>query len=280
MTKVLVTGANGMLGQDLCPILEDNGYDVVETDVQTLDITNPKMVDEVIGEEKPDFVIHCAAYTNVDKAEEDIDTARLINSKGTENIAKACKKYDAAMVYISTDYVFDGGVNAKRTEPYKPMDKAAPLNNYGLTKWEGEEAVRNNLEKYGLDIPGTAYFDEGLDHLSDCYKTGECGYFVIEEGTGRVVGGIGYAGFPYMNDTAELQKLYLDDSCKGRRLGYELMKHAEEAAAERGYKSVYLETHDNLDIAIHLYEKCGYKEIERPASVVHSTMNRFFLKEF
>ena len=148
MKKVLVTGAKGMLGQDLCPILEDNGYDVVETDVQTLDITNPEMVDEVFEAEKPDFVIHCAAYTNVDKAEEDLKTARLINATGTENIAKACCKYDAAMVYISTDYVFDGGVNEKRTIPYTPQDKTSPLNNYGLTKWEGEESVRKYLEKY------------------------------------------------------------------------------------------------------------------------------------
>lgn len=146
--KILVTGSKGMLGQDLCPILEDNGYDVVETDVQTLDITNPEMVDEVFEAEKPDFVIHCAAYTNVDKAEEDLKTARLINATGTENIAKACCKYDAAMVYISTDYVFDGGVNEKRTIPYTPQDKTSPLNNYGLTKWEGEEAVRKYLEKY------------------------------------------------------------------------------------------------------------------------------------
>ena len=148
MTKVLVTGVNGMLGQDLCPIFEDNGYEVIETDIQNLDITNPKMVDEVLSKEKPDFVIHCAAYTNVDKAEEDIETARLINVTGTENVANACNKYNATMVYISTDYVFDGGVNTKRTEPYKPMDKTAPLNNYGLTKWEGEEAVRKILEKY------------------------------------------------------------------------------------------------------------------------------------
>ena len=77
MTKVLVTGVNGMLGQDLCPIFEDNGYEVIETDIQNLDITNPKMVDEVLSKEKPDFVIHCAAYTNVDKAEEDIETARM-----------------------------------------------------------------------------------------------------------------------------------------------------------------------------------------------------------
>ena len=138
--------------------------------------------------------------------------------------------------------------------------------------------VRNNLEKYGLDIPGTAYFDEGLDHLSDCYKTGECGYFVIEEGTGRVVGGIGYAGFPYMNDTAELQKLYLDDSVKGSGLGYELIEYIENRMRKAGYKASYLETHENLQAAIHIYEKCGYKEIARPKEVGHSTMNRFFIK--
>ena len=134
MTKVLVTGANGMLGQDLCPILEDNGYEVIETDIQNLDITNSKMVEKVFLKEKPDYVIHCAAYTNVDKAEEDLETARLINAKGTENIAKACTNIDAALVYISTDYVFNGNGD----KPYLPADKTAPLNNYGLTKLEGE----------------------------------------------------------------------------------------------------------------------------------------------
>lgn len=165
MAKVLVTGAHGMLGQDLCPILEDNGYDVIETDVQNMDITNPQNIDKIFTEEKPDFVIHCAAYTNVDKAEEDLDTARLINSKGTENIAKACKKHDATMVYISTDYVFDGGLNIKRTEPYKPTEKTAPLNNYGLTKWEGEEAVRNNLEKYYICRTSWLYGHHGKNFV-------------------------------------------------------------------------------------------------------------------
>ena len=144
MTKVLVTGANGMLGQDLCPILEDEGFEVIETDVNNLDITNEQNIEEVFVSENPDIVIHCAAYTNVDKAEEDIKTARLINALGTENIAKACKKFNAKMVYISTDYVFNG----QTSQPYKPLDKTEPLNNYGLTKLEGEEAVRKNLEKY------------------------------------------------------------------------------------------------------------------------------------
>lgn len=142
--KVLVTGANGMLGQDLCPILEDEGYEVVETDIHNLDITDETQVLEVLEKEKPNFVIHCAAYTNVDKAEEDIETARLINAKGTENIAKACAEIDATMVYISTDYVFNG----EGTRPYLPTDKPEPLNNYGLTKYEGEEAVKKYCKKY------------------------------------------------------------------------------------------------------------------------------------
>lgn len=141
---VLVTGANGMLGQDLCPILEDEGYEVIETDIHNLDITDEKQVFDFLSKEKPNFVVHCAAYTNVDKAEEDIETARLINAKGTENIAKACAEIDATMVYISTDYVFNG----QGIRPYLPTDKPEPLNNYGLTKFEGEEAVKKYCKKY------------------------------------------------------------------------------------------------------------------------------------
>lgn len=159
--KILITGAKGMLGQDLCPILEDNDYEVVETDIHNLDITNSKMVEDVLLNEKPNFVIHCAAYTNVDKAEEDLATARLINATGTENLAKTCAKIGATMVYISTDYVFDGTA----TEPYKPNSVANPLNNYGLTKWEGEEAVRNNLEKYYICRTSWLYGHHGKNFV-------------------------------------------------------------------------------------------------------------------
>lgn len=161
MTKILVTGANGMLGQDLCPILEDNGYDVIETDIYNLDITNSNAVEKFLNSEKPEIVIHCAAYTNVDKAEEDLETARLINSKGTENLAKACKEIDATMVYISTDYVFDGNGN----KPYLPTDKTSPLNNYGLTKWEGEVAVKENLEKYYICRTSWLYGHHGKNFV-------------------------------------------------------------------------------------------------------------------
>lgn len=138
--------------------------------------------------------------------------------------------------------------------------------------------VRNNLEKYNLDIPGTVYFDEGLDHLSDYYGADERRYFVIENLQGNVIGGIGFAKLEFMEETAELQKLYLADSAKGSGLGYELISLIEEKMTTAGYKYSYLETHDNLRAAIHIYEKCGYIEIEKPKEVVHSAMNRFFKK--
>lgn len=144
MKKILVTGANGMLGQDLCPILEKEGYQVIKTDISDMDITKAEEVNSVLADYMPDIVIHCAAYTNVDKAEEDIKTARLINVTGTENIAKASSKAGAKLVYISTDYVFNGNGN----KPYLPTDATNPINNYGLTKWEGEEAVKNNCKNY------------------------------------------------------------------------------------------------------------------------------------
>ena len=161
MKKVLVTGANGMLGQDLCPILEDSGYEVIETDVDTLDITNEECVNTVLNREKPDIVVHCAAYTNVDKAEEDLDTARLINSKGTENLAKICGSSDITLVYISTDYVFDG----TKSEPYVPQDVANPQNNYGLTKFEGEQAVRKYCSKYYIARTAWLYGHHGKNFV-------------------------------------------------------------------------------------------------------------------
>lgn len=138
--------------------------------------------------------------------------------------------------------------------------------------------IRDNLKQFGLDIPGTVYFDEGLDSLSDYYGKEDRRYFVIEDNAGKVIGGIGFARFDAMKNTAELQKLYLADSAKGSGLGYELINLIEEKMREAGFKQSYLETHDNLQAAIHIYEKCGYREIERPKEVVHSTMNRFFVK--
>lgn len=158
---VLVTGANGMLGQDLCPILEDNGFEVAETDVETMDITDISSIKNKVEEVNPDIIIHCAAYTNVDKAEEDLQTAELINAVGTENLARICGEKNITLVYISTDYVFDG--NGK--EPYKPSDKTDPLNNYGLTKWQGEEAVRKYCTKYYIARTSWLYGHHGKNFV-------------------------------------------------------------------------------------------------------------------
>ena len=161
MSKVLVTGAKGMLGQDLCPILKENGYEVFPTDVTTLDITNFDMVNDVLISQKPDIVVHCAAYTNVDKAEEDYETAHKINTTGTENIARVCAENDIVLVYISTDYVFPGN----EIKTLKPDDKAQPLNNYGLTKWEGEQAVRKFCKKYYISRTAWLYGIHGKNFV-------------------------------------------------------------------------------------------------------------------
>ena len=142
--KILLTGASGMLGQDLSPVLEDVGAFVIETSSDNMDITDVAQVKNVLNCTHPDMVIHCAAYTNVDKAEEEPEKAELINVKGTENIAKVSAELDIPVVYISTDYVFDGSKNT----PYTHEDAANPLNIYGKTKLAGEEMIKKYCKKY------------------------------------------------------------------------------------------------------------------------------------
>lgn len=159
--RILVTGAKGMLGQDLCPTLEDNGFEVIETTSKSLDVTNLNKINEVLSVEKPDMVIHCAAYTNVDGAEENLKEATLINVTGTENIAKVCSQNDITLIYISTDYVFDGTKNS----PYVPEDKTNPINNYGLTKLQGEEAVKKYCKKYYITRTSWLYGHHGKNFV-------------------------------------------------------------------------------------------------------------------
>lgn len=153
--KVFVTGVNGQLGHDVMNELNKRGYGAVGTDIGVgnyvayvpLDITDKEAVINTITEIKPDAVIHCAAWTAVDMAEDDdkVDKVRAINARGTQNIADACKAVDCKMLYLSTDYVFDG----QGTEPWKPDCKDyRPLNVYGQTKLEGELAVIGTLNKY------------------------------------------------------------------------------------------------------------------------------------
>ena len=143
------------------------------------------------------------------------------------------------------------------------------------------EIIRRNLEKLHLNLPGTAYFDPELDHLSAYYNenTSRRAYFVALDEQGKVVGGAGAAEFDGIADCAELQKLYLDDSAKGKGYGKELMGIVEDWARAAGYKRIYLETHTNLSAAMRLYEKRGFHAIEKPCSTPHGAMNCFYLKE-
>jgi len=140
------------------------------------------------------------------------------------------------------------------------------------------ELIRTNLKKLHLDIPGTAYFDPELDHLSDYYAKPGRGYYVLID-NGTVIGGIGLAECSGFRNCCELQKLYLADSEKGKGLGYGLVSFIEDKAREKGYRRIYLETHSSLQAAIHIYEKAGYQRIDRPVSIVHGAMDRFYLKE-
>lgn len=163
--KVLVTGVAGQLGHDVMNELAKRGYEGVGSDIApeyagtqdgtavtampyvSMDITDAEAVKTIITEVNPDVVVHCAAWTAVDLAEDEdkVDKVRAINATGTQNIANVCKELDAKMVYISTDYVFHG----QGEEPWTADCKEyAPLNVYGQTKLEGELAVANTLEKY------------------------------------------------------------------------------------------------------------------------------------
>lgn len=142
--KVLVTGANGQLGYDVIKRLKMQNIDSLGVDIGDFDITDKCQVLKAISNYAPDVVVHCAAYTAVDKAEDEKDLCHKINVDGTQNIAEACKNIDAKMVYISTDYVFDG----EGDKPFEVTDKPNPINYYGQTKYEGEQAVQKTLQRY------------------------------------------------------------------------------------------------------------------------------------
>ena len=142
--KVLVTGAKGQLGTDLMNELAKRGIEGIGVDVQEMDITDAEACRRVIKNSGADAVIHCAAYTAVDAAEQNMELCRKVNADGTRNIAEVCKGLDIKMMYISTDYVFNG----QGTRPWEPDDERHPLNVYGQTKYEGELAVEELSDKY------------------------------------------------------------------------------------------------------------------------------------
>ena len=249
--KVLVTGAAGQLGHDVLNELSSRGYEAVGTDLAPeysgiqdgtpatmlpyvqMDITDQEKADQVITDLAPDAVIHCAAWTAVDLAEDEDkqEKVRAINAGGTENIARACKKVGCKMMYISTDYVFNG----QGTEPWKPdCREYAPLNVYGQTKLEGELAVSGLLEKYFIVRIAWVFGRNGKNFIKTMLKVGK------NHDTVRVVNDqIGTPTYTY--DLARL----LVDMIETEKYGY------YHATNEGGYISWY-------DFTCEIYRQAGY----------------------
>lgn len=143
------------------------------------------------------------------------------------------------------------------------------------------QLIRRSLEAAQLDIPGTAYFDESLKAMSRFYlnRSGRH-YFVLADEGDKVLGGAGFAEYNDSQEIAELQKLYLTEDARGKGYSYLLMERVEQAARQSGYRQLYLETHTNLPVALHLYQRLGYILLEGPLpGTQHSTMDHFFIKE-
>ena len=261
--RILVTGVCGQLGHDVMNELIGRGLEGIGTDIQSsysgvsdgsavcdspyisLDITDRERVQSVIEEIKPDVIIHCAAWTAVDLAEEEENKAKVdaINHLGTKYIAEAAKTVDAKMVYISTDYVFDG----QGTKPWKPDDKNyAPLNVYGMSKLDGELAVSSILAKYFIVRIAWVFGLNGKNFIRTMVNVGRTHDSV------RVVND--QIGTPtYTLDLARL----LVDMVETEKYGY---YHASNSEAEPGgYISWY-------DLCVEIYRQCGLSTSIVPVS--------------
>ena len=265
--KVFVTGVGGQLGHDCVNELLARGYEVVGSDKSVvynrvldgsavttapyipLDITDAETVSVTVGSIKPDAIIHCAAWTNVDGAEDEENKPLVhkINAEGTENIAKVVKSVDAKMIYISTDYVFDG----QGLEPWTPDCKAyAPLNYYGQTKLEGEQAVSDILEKFFIIRIAWAFGLNGKNFIKTMINVGKT------HDTVRVVND--QIGTPtYTLDLARL----LVDMIETEKYGY------YHATNEGGYISWY-------DFCVEFYRQYGLKTKVVPVSTVEYGLSK------
>lgn len=231
--RIFVTGVKGQLGHDVSNECRKRGYEVIGVDIEDMDITDAAAVDSVITEASPDVVVHCAAWTAVDAAEEDANIAkvRAVNADGTRNIADVCKKLDCKMIYISTDYVFDG----QGDKPWEPDCKAySPLNVYGQTKLDGELAVADTLKKYFIVRIAWVFGVNGKNFIKTMLSLGQ------KYDTVRVVNDqIGTPTYTY--DLARL----LTDMAESEKYGY------YHATNEGGYISWY-------DFACEIFRRAGY----------------------
>ncbi len=239
--KVLVTGAKGQLGYDVVNELAKRGHTAIGVDIDEMDITDKHSVQMVIEKTKPDAVIHCAAWTAVDLAEDDdkIALVRAVNTDGTRNIAEVCKKLNCKMMYISTDYVFDG----QGTEPWKPDCKDyEPLNVYGQTKLDGELAVVETLDKYFIIRIAWVFGVNGNNFIKTMLNIGKK-YEQITVVNDQI-------GTPtYTYDLARL----LVDMIETEKYGY------YHATNEGGYISWY-------DFACEIFRQAGYSTKVKPVT--------------
>lgn len=229
--RILVTGVKGQLGFDVVNELKKNNIEAVGVDIEEMDITDAAAVKKVITESKVDGVIHCAAYTAVDAAEDNEEICRKINAGGTKNIADVCKELDIKMMYISTDYVFNG----QGETPWQPDCKDyKPLNVYGQTKLEGELAVSETLDKYFIVRIAWVFGVNGKNFIKTMLNVGK------SHDTVTVVND--QVGTPtYTYDLARL----LVDMIQTDKYGY------YHATNEGGYISWY-------DFTCEIYKQAGY----------------------
>ncbi|WP_172256996.1 dTDP-4-dehydrorhamnose reductase [Saccharibacillus deserti] len=166
--RVLVTGAKGQLGSDMVRVLEQEGHEVKGCDRGELDIADQGQCEEVIGGFRPEAIIHCAAYTAVDAAEEDVDGAYRVNAAGTRNLAVAAEQAGSKFVYISTDYVFDGQAD----RPYREYDNTAPQTVYGASKRAGEVLTQSLSSKFFIVRTSWVYGQHGSNFVKTMLKLG------------------------------------------------------------------------------------------------------------
>ena len=231
--KVLVTGVKGQLGYDVVNELNQRGHIAVGVDIEEMDITDEQAVRSTILSVRPDAVVHCAARTAVDMAEDEDkkDKVRAVNALGTGYIADACKAIGAKMAYISTDYVFDGTGETAWTPDCKAY---APLNHYGQTKLEGELAVSSTLDKYFIVRIAWVFGENGNNFIKTMLNLGK------KYDTLRVV--CDQVGTPtYTFDLARL----LVDMIETEKYGY------YHATNEGGYISWY-------EFACEIFRQAGY----------------------
>ncbi len=265
--KLFVTGVGGQLGHDVMNEIDSRGYEGVGSDIAPvysgvadgssvtsmpyvqMDITDSEAVASVLAEVKPDVVVHCAAWTAVDAAEDEENKEKVfsINAKGTENIAKVCKELDCKMIYISTDYVFDG----QGDRPWEPDDKNyAPLNVYGESKLQGEQAVSSILEKYFIVRIAWVFGLNGKNFIKTMINVGKTHDEV------RVVNDqIGTPTYTY-----DLSRL-LVDMAETEKYGY------YHATNEGGYISWY-------DFCVEFYKQYGLETRVNPVTTAEYGLSK------